>query len=37
LREAIRVCDEWARIAGLLPEGEAPSAAAKPPQRVNGR
>ena len=37
LREATRVCEEWARIAGLLPEGEAPSAAAKPPQRVNGR
>ena len=27
LREAIRVRDEWARIAGLLPEGEAAAAA----------
>jgi uncharacterized repeat protein (TIGR03809 family) len=38
LREAIRVRDEWARIAGLLPEGEAANTtAAKRPQRMNGR
>ena len=37
LREAIRVRDQWARIAGLLPEGEATDTALKPPRRMNGR
>jgi len=37
MREAIRVRDQWARIAGLLPEDEAADAAEKPARRVNGR
>jgi uncharacterized repeat protein (TIGR03809 family) len=37
LQEAIRVRDQWARIAGLLPEDEAADAAEKPARRMNGR
>jgi len=37
LREAIRVRDQWARIAGLLPEDEAADAAERPARRMNGR
>ncbi len=38
LREAIRVRDEWARIAGLLPEDETASDdVAERRHRMNGR